>query len=401
MRIVFLVRQFPSLSDTRVLDQALSLIERGHEVDVVSFRPGLWKTTHADVRKSGLHHRVSSFNVPRNWLIRALKSLWLLYLNLDEIHRFFKALNVFRYGKDALAGNLFYAAIGFPRKNIDVLYCHTAQMGRIGAFVQDCFFVQKIVTLIYEDEITRRLVSPGQARALAQRQDLLLTDTERALWTLLRWEADPQKIKPLPCGVKLPLFMKDRRPKVVTGRTTLNIVMISRLAKEVDFGPVLRALAQLRRQHQRVEFHCEIIGDGELREDWEILTKALGLAAAVHFAGEKSREDVVEYLAAADLFIAPAKPVTSGITILEAQAAGIPALVPDSPGGRLLIRDRENGLLYSPKDVKTLVGQIYFLIMNPQDAARIAAEGRRSVERNHVFGQLNKKLEEALQGLFR
>ena len=54
MRIAFIVDQFPSLSETFILNQITGLIDRGHEVDIYCDRLGNTTTTHPEIQNYNL-----------------------------------------------------------------------------------------------------------------------------------------------------------------------------------------------------------------------------------------------------------------------------------------------------------------------------------------------------------
>ena len=109
----------------------------------------------------------------------------------------------------------------------------------------------------------------------------------------------------------------------------MRFVTVCRLAerhKNVDL--VLRALAQLKDRH---EFHYTIVGDGELRPEYEALTAELGLQERVTFAGFLETPEMRGHLLDSDLFILPtsATPIAYegfGLVYLEANACGCPVL---------------------------------------------------------------------------
>ena len=87
-----------------------------------------------------------------------------------------------------------------------------------------------------------------------------------------------------------------------------------------------------------------VVGEGPERGRLQRLAHARGLTGRVHWAG--GQDDVRPHLAAADLFAAPSRTEGLGVSVIEALAAGVPALasrvggLPEllegAPCGRLL-----------------------------------------------------------------
>ena len=70
-----------------------------------------------------------------------------------------------------------------------------------------------------------------------------------------------------------------------------------------------------------------IVGDGELRKEIELKIQELGIKNQVVLTG--SREDVPKLLQAMDVFVFPSRWEGLPMTVVEAQAAGLPCLISD------------------------------------------------------------------------
>lgn len=80
-----------------------------------------------------------------------------------------------------------------------------------------------------------------------------------------------------------------------------------------------------------------IIGEGELRNQLELLTQKLGIADKVEFLGVKSK--VEDYYLAMDAFIFPSKYEGLPVTVVETQASGLYSVVSDKVTKQILISD--------------------------------------------------------------
>jgi glycogen(starch) synthase len=83
-----------------------------------------------------------------------------------------------------------------------------------------------------------------------------------------------------------------------------------------------------------------------------------------------------------------------GITVLEAQALGVPVLSFDTEDVRLAITDGETGLLVPRGDVAALAAAVRRLLDDPALAARIAQCGRAHVERTYALPAVVSRLEQ-------
>jgi len=89
-----------------------------------------------------------------------------------------------------------------------------------------------------------------------------------------------------------------------------------------------------------------VLGSGELHDSLVELSRELGIAHGVIFAGY--RKDVAECLAASDVFVSSSAKEGFSNVLLEALATGLPAVVTDVGGNRDAIRDGQEGFLCEP-----------------------------------------------------
>ncbi len=113
----------------------------------------------------------------------------------------------------------------------------------------------------------------------------------------------------------------------------------------------------LRLVHEAApQAHLAFVGDGPARADLE-----RGFASLpATFTGFLHGEELAAAFASADLFFMPSTTETLGFVVLEAAAAGVPAVAAQAGGLPDLVRHYENGLLYDPA--------------SPIDGAKAAAE---------------------------
>lgn len=116
-----------------------------------------------------------------------------------------------------------------------------------------------------------------------------------------------------------------------------------------------------------------VLGTGE---EEARLRRAAG--AGVRFAGEVA--DVAPYLQAADLFLLPSASEGLSNALLEAMAAGLPAVATAVGGAPDLITHGENGWLVPPSDPEALRSAILALLGDPDRRARLGRRARERVE---------------------
>ena len=119
------------------------------------------------------------------------------------------------------------------------------------------------------------------------------------------------------------------------------------------------------------------VGDGDVRALVEEAVEPIGSDRVV-FAGKSEDEDLPTVYAACDLFVWPAYREVLSVALLEAQAAGLPAVAQDWSGAAALVAHGESGLLTPRSDDVAFAGAVVEL---STDAARRRAMGAAAAAR--------------------
>jgi glycosyltransferase involved in cell wall biosynthesis len=157
----------------------------------------------------------------------------------------------------------------------------------------------------------------------------------------------------------------------------LAVGMMREDAKLESYRVLAAALARLG---DRSDWRLIVIGDGPARS---IVEDALGPDTV--FKGVLSSDQLASYYAAADIFVWPSVHEAYGMALLEAQAAGLPAVAGDSGGVPDILRDGETGLLCPEGDAIAFSGAVERLIEDGQTRLEIAAKARMVTRLDHGF----------------
>ena len=119
-----------------------------------------------------------------------------------------------------------------------------------------------------------------------------------------------------------------------------------------------------------------IAGEGELRA---VLERAA--PPNVEFLGH--RDDVPDLLASFQVFAFPSRFEGLCISVIEAQAAGVPVVATPVGGIRETVVDGETGFLVPVDDAKALADQVAWCLEHADEARRVAEEARRRVRERY------------------
>jgi glycosyltransferase involved in cell wall biosynthesis len=185
-----------------------------------------------------------------------------------------------------------------------------------------------------------------------------------------------ERVTVIPNGVDVERFAGALADPVVRGANGAPVVgSVGCLAARKDYPNLLDALALLEQRGRK--FHAVLVGEGKEREALERQVERLGLGGRVRFLGE--RPDVERLLPGMDVFVLPSREEGIPNALLEAMAAGRPAVATAVGGTPEVMRDGETGWLVPPRDSAALAEALEAALRDPAEASRRGAAAQRAV----------------------
>lgn len=299
---------------------------------------------------------------------------------------------------------------GGKEGGFDLIHCHgmrAALFGRLTALSllwkrpRVVFTVHGFATPHYR--FLKRTGLLWLERALSPVTDAVIcvSEAEREAFTRAGLAAD-DKVRVVWNGIDLDRFRavrlekKARRLELGLPVGAFLLTTVCRLYQPRDLDTLLRAFASVRRE--MAQAHLLIVGDGPDRSQVEQAIEALGLGESVTLAG--IRRDVPEILAASDLFVlASARWEGLPLTVLEAMASGLPAVVSDVGGTGEALQHGVSGLLVPPRDVPRLAEAVLTLARDEEKRRRMGESGRARAEALFGLDRMSRQTEEVYETL--
>lgn len=381
MRIGYVVKMFPRLSETFVLNEMIELERQGAEITVFSIKKPNEGRFHPQV--SNLKARVyyledlDSKKYPV-WLSRDWKSLG------DSVERVWPILKeALAEGNNTRVEQIWWAAWLAARIHelgINRLHAHFASLpstiadlaGRI-AGVPYSFTAHAKDIYVYD-------MQQHQLEEKLQTAQFVVTVTEYNRRYLIDQGGSGDKVKLLYNGINL-----DRFSYAPPEAREDNLVLaVGRLVPKKGFDDLLLAFRTLL--SDGVSFRCKIVGDGPEREALESLKSELGLNGLVELTGPRNSDEVNAMLKQATLFALPCKAAEDGnidalpTVLLESLAVGLPSVSTNFSGIPEIIDNGKEGLLVQDGDSVALAGAIKELLSNPARRAEFSRSGRMKAE---------------------
>jgi glycosyltransferase involved in cell wall biosynthesis len=373
-QVAFLVKRFPRLSETFVLNEFLELRRHGLPLRLLAIMDPAER--HTQPEAVALVPEVTYLRGPRLWpmLPRLLRIAgrhprgtasalgWVIpRRRLASWRRLAEALVLV----DELDGQAVH------------LHVHWAHAPAAAAFLAHRIAaIPWSLTTHAKDLYTMPV--PDVADRCAQAVFVATCTAANAAYLTEVVGVDPAKVVLCRHGVRLDRFdPADRAPE--PGR----LLTVGRLVAKKGFGVLIEACGILAARG--VSFHLDIVGDGLLAGGLRALVEARGLQDRITFHGGRPQPELVEFYRRAAVF-ALAPTVQSdgdrdGIpnVILEAMACGVPVVASAISGIPEAIHHDRTGLLVAPSDAEALAGSLERLLHNPVAAEEIGRAGAASI----------------------
>ncbi len=227
-------------------------------------------------------------------------------------------------------------------------------------------------------EITHALASGVESyiRSVFEHCDARFAASQQQAERLEEYGVDHVQVVPL--GVDLEQFRPDRRSQEVRDRFQASpddVILIygGRLNEEKDAMLLLKAYKSLPDDSTT---HLVILGEGPLRDDLEEGSQNLPRVHLLDYESDMDRYAAL--LASADIYVTAGPYETFGLSVAEAQAAGLPVVGVHSGALTERVND-EIGRLVKPHDAKAFA-QAIVEVSEQREAMR---------ERAHQYAQAN------------
>jgi glycosyltransferase involved in cell wall biosynthesis len=155
------------------------------------------------------------------------------------------------------------------------------------------------------------------------------------------------------------------------------IGIIARLSDVKGISVLIKAMPNVLKEIPSA--NLMIVGQGPEEDFLKKLTQEMSLTAHVRF--ENAISQTPELLPAFDVFVMPSLMEGLGLSVMEAQACGIPVVASRVGGLVDLIEEGVSGFLVESNDPTALANRIIEMLRNPDQAKKMALQARSKVEK--------------------
>jgi glycosyltransferase involved in cell wall biosynthesis len=409
-QIGYLLRSYPRLSQTFVLNEILALEQVGVPIQIFALTNPHEKIVQRQVNQiqapvhyldesmqtRNLGHRFKEhFDVARRYLKGYLRSLFYVATH-PKIDQGYHVSN--RWECFLLAVHQVYMLLATEHqtgKKTDHLHAHFAHDPTLIAYI-----VYRITGIPFS--------FTAHARDLYQVNEKVLTDRiHHASAVITCCGANLEylnQIAPLQQSKFLLIYhgvnLKDfqQRSASVTNRLPEcpTILSVGRLVEKKGFQDLLQALLTVKEKGER--FQCVIYGDGPLRPQLTSWIEEHDLAGEVKLMGDSSQQELISTYQSADIFILTPVQTEDGDrdgipnVLVEAMAVGLPVITTAVAGIPELVDHNQNGLLYQSRDVDGISSGIIELLRDPDKRSRLGSAGSKKVKEQFDVAHAARRL---------
>jgi glycosyltransferase involved in cell wall biosynthesis len=382
--IGYLMKSYPKISETFILNEILELERQGVQLHLFSLRPCPDTRSHPDVAqvKADVTYipqlrQNKTYSFDRAKALFTAQWYWLIQAPIAYRNAF-----VF-YQKESLEWEDFlqaaFLAQELQRLQITHLQVHFANLPTaivemaqmLYPFTFNIFAHAKDIYLTPTKVLDRRI----------KKSEFILTCTGFNAQHLQQISTSTTPIVLSYHGINFTRFTPNL---TIRQQSTVPMIMsVGRFCEKKGFPYLLQACSQLKQAGHI--FQCMIIGYGEMRSELEQLIESLELTDVVVLPGKKTQDQLVDLYNEASLFVLPCLVTDDGDrdgipnVLLEAMAMELPVVSTDISGIAELIDNNSNGFLVPEKNSEALAQAIAALITQPQLRRQFGQRGREKV----------------------
>lgn len=227
---------------------------------------------------------------------------------------------------------------------------------------------------------------PGLSRWQRHRADgLFLSISPATRRSLEEHGIPPERIVDVPNGIRIPgpaAGVAEQSEVIYVGNFTQG--------EAKAFDVLLRAWGRVHAEAPAARLR--IYGGGDA-EPWRRLAQDVGCGDSVVFAGKT--DEILAKLLAAGIFVLPSRWEGLSMALLEAQAAGLPAVVSDIAGNVAVVENGVNGLVVPVGDADALAQAILRLHRAPDLRRQMGLAARARVADRFAIERVAERLEQA------
>ena len=353
--IGYIVKIFPKLSETFILQEILELERLGLNLVVLSLRPPSDADMHSHFHqlKAPVVYAPVVLNEGKGNGIQ--ESLWTEWVT-EKVHE---------YGITHLHAH-------YVTEPTDIAMQVQSRIGISYSFTTHA----KDLFLSSKEDVSRKV----------DRAQFVLTCTEYNKDYLEQIVPSDTPVYRVYHGVDLDVFQPSTPEISREDKTRPLILSIGRFRPKKGFPILIEACASLKKSGY--QFQCVLVGYGPLEQDLKQMIHQFGVSDCVRLTGKVAQDGILDWFRQTSLFVLPCQIAEDGDrdgipnVLVEAMAMGLPVVSTAIASIPELIHNGHNGILTPPHHPESLAEALGLLLQDPDRRRSLGIAARKTVEKD-------------------
>lgn len=406
LHIAFIVKSFPAITETFIVNQINQIIEHGNDVTIFSYNRPQVEGKHQSIDKYNLNKlHLVEIQPNKNYLLRALQFLKIIitskHLNFKILIR---SLNFFKFRLEAINLSLFFQAQFFIlNPKFDVIHVNFGNVGiKINKLLaKGIIRPNKFIITFHGYDLSKKNVIENYSSYVEMLTfcDIITVNSSYLRKQLIKKFKLPElesKIKIIPMGTDSNKFHRigDSSSTRKAGES-LNVVFIGRLIYLKGPQRIIEIANSIRSKRPDAKINFHIIGDGELYNEIVKEIIELDLRNSITLYSSINHERIVSILNNMHVLIMPGlidsdeeRAEAQGVVIQEAQSMEIPVIVSDVGGMAEGLIDGKTGFVVPHKSIDEFCKRIIQLYDYEDSRLILAKNARNFVLDNYSLAKM-------------
>lgn len=383
--IVFIVSDFPLVSQTFVVSNVVEAIKKGYDVQVLTSR--LYDVTESSqseiISEYKVMDKTSCFTEPVKKSER-YKMAFKYLLDFKMLYYFIKY--IFVKEKKISLSDIFLLQYYKPYRKAKVFHVHFADaasfivnLKKIGFLTSKVMITFHGYDAYFKDEVEREKLRKKYT-LLFEVVDKVTINTPYLKDIVIALGCPSHVLQTIPVGIDTNYYTPITYPKEIVEGAKIALLSIGRLIELKGHTYGILAVKELVNKGYNIQY--TIIGEGVLYKELEQLIKEQELEDYIVLYGKGTQEEVKVTLEKTTIFLmtsianSKGRQEAQGVVTIEAQAMGLPVIGFDSGGVSYTVTE-ETSILVPQKDVIQLVKEIEYVIRNKSNYQSMSLEARK------------------------
>jgi len=374
----YVVRKFPVLSETFILNEILALEAMGVKVEIFSLAPTRDPRFHEGIcRLQASVHYVPGLD-DKSALLRytrrlAARNPGLYRRQLMKVLAARRPKLIWRFLQAS------WVAERARRTGVRHLHAHFANRSTTVAQQASRLLGIPFSFTAHAFDIYRDADHEVIARKMADARFAVTVSDYNVQFLKSLANGHPVRVELVRNGIDMSRFSPPRHPP----EGPFRIITVARFVEKKGIPILIEACRILR--ERGVDFRCDIIGKGELRHTLECMIRDSSLGERVRLLEPLPQQEIVRHYQAAHLLVLPCIVAQDGnrdglpVSIVEALACGVPVISTPVTGIPEAVHDGINGLIVPERDPTSLANAIESVIRDSDLHTRLRSAARPSV----------------------